>query len=141
MSRFSRSPNLPPLVYLVLFCGVFCLIGFIAAVVRALLPAIQIGVPLLLGWWLWQRYDQPRRRRQEALNDRFYRLLQQQHGYLTVLDFAMATRLSAVQARQYLDAQATALSAQFGVTESGDVFYIFPVRRSSDVMKHSAAKT
>ncbi|EKQ67917.1 hypothetical protein OsccyDRAFT_4215 [Leptolyngbyaceae cyanobacterium JSC-12] len=63
-----------------------------------------------------------------AIRDRFFQLLQANQGRLSLLDFAAATRLEPAIARRYLDLWAREFSANFEVTEDGDIDYIFTNR-------------
>ncbi len=60
-----------------------------------------------------------------AIRDRFFQLLQTHQGRMSVMDFAMATRLEPAIARRHLDGWAREFSAHFEVTDHGDIYYIF----------------
>lgn len=63
-----------------------------------------------------------------AIRDRFFQLVHLNQGRLSLLDFAAATRLEPAIARRYLDGWAKEFSANFEVTENGDIDYIFANR-------------
>lgn len=60
-----------------------------------------------------------------AIRDRFFHLLQVNQGRLSVLDFAVATRLEPAIARRHMDAWAREFAAEFEVTETGEIYYLF----------------
>lgn len=106
-------------------------IGLGIVMIRTVLPLLHLLIPAAVGWWLWQRYRQIQQRQQEAIDTQFAQLLHTQHGRLTLFDFALATRLSAIAARRYLDTKASEFSAEFEVTEAGTVLYVFPTGAKS----------
>lgn len=61
----------------------------------------------------------------QALRDRFFQLLQMNRGRLSLIDFATATRLEPAIARHYLDGWAKEFSAEFEVSEAGEIYYLF----------------
>ena len=90
-------------------------------------------ITLLLPWLLllsgvaalgygWQRH----RRFQQRLYRCFYTCLEQYHGKIRVLDFAIAAHITGPQARAFLDARAQDFFADFEPTDYGDVVYTFP---------------
>lgn len=89
--------------------------------------------PGALGGFLVWNVLRTERKEKEALakeeSDRlqsiFYRLLKKHSGSITPLLFAMETKLSAVEARAYLDQQAKEFEANFEVDDRGDVIYRF----------------
>lgn len=52
---------------------------------------------------------------------------------MTVLDFAMTAKVTAIAARDFLDARAKEFSAHFEITERGDIFYLFPTLKADQV--------
>ena len=121
---------------LLLFMGGTISTGILAGmglshVTGTVLPLLTVllvffGVaPLSLGGWLLQLGFKAE---QQARRDRFFQLLQQNQGRLSVLDFAAATRLEPASARRQLDRWATEFSANFEVSEVGDVYYVFPTQ-------------
>jgi hypothetical protein len=54
-------------------------------------------------------------------------MLQENHGRITVLGFAMQSQLPAANARLYLDEKAKEFNANFKVNEEGAVSYHFDV--------------
>ena len=94
------------------------------------------GVPnFILGGWLALGLYRESRRNKKAINQQecdrlqsqFYQMLQQNHGRVTVLGFAMQSQLPAASARQYLDEKAKEFNANFQVNEEGAVSYHFDV--------------
>ncbi|MEH2192426.1 MAG: hypothetical protein V7K98_07255 [Nostoc sp.] len=94
------------------------------------------GVPTLtLGTWLALGLYRQSRQEKKALNQQhsdrlqsiFYEMLQENHGRVTVLGFAMQSQLPAAHARQYLDEKAKEFNANFKVNEEGAVSYHFDV--------------
>lgn len=130
MTKRIITSNLSPAVYIIGFCGVFSVLWLLALVLEALLPLLKVGIPALVIWWVWRHYQIAHQRRQAVVDAAFYKLLSDRNGHITVLEFAMATKLSAAIARRHLDERAKGFSAQFGVTDTGEVFYVFPVLRS-----------
>lgn len=63
-----------------------------------------------------------------AIRDRFFVLLQSNQGRLSLLDFAAATRLEPAIARRHLDLWAKEFTAEFEVTDDGDIDYVFANR-------------
>lgn len=101
------------------------LVGFVSAMVRALLPLLLVVVPVAFGWWVWRSYQHRQKTQRERLNAIFYELIQTHHGKTTVLDFAMTAQLSATEARQFLNDRAREFAAQFEVSDQGDITYVF----------------
>ncbi len=60
-----------------------------------------------------------------AIRDRFFYLLQTNRGRLSVLEFAAATRLEPAIARRHMDVWAREFAAEFEVTETGEIYYLF----------------
>jgi hypothetical protein len=52
-------------------------------------------------------------------------MLQSNEGNITAISFAIANELSLEEAKQYLDAKAVQLNADYKVTEDGGVSYKF----------------
>ncbi|MBD2596776.1 hypothetical protein H6G74_20935 [Nostoc spongiaeforme FACHB-130] len=94
------------------------------------------GVPtMVLGGWLslslYRRSKTEQKAIQQQASDRlqsiFYQMLQQNHGRVTVLGFAMQSQLPASVAREFLDEKAKEFNANFKVNEEGGVSYHFDV--------------
>jgi len=94
------------------------------------------GVPTLtLGTWLALGLYRQSRQEKKALNQQvsdrlqsvFYEMLQENHGRVTVLGFAMQSQLPAANARQFLDEKAKEFNANFKVNEEGAISYHFDV--------------
>jgi len=64
---------------------------------------------------------------QERLQNVLYQLIASTNGEVTLVQFAIAANIPAVEASTYMNAQAKVFSANFDVTESGSVVYQFPI--------------
>jgi hypothetical protein len=104
--------------------------GLAFALLRIVLPLLQVILPLGMGWWLWTRWQKRIKKQQDSLDAAFYEFLQAHQGQITVLDFAMTAQLPASIAREYLDSKAREFAAHYEVTERGDVYYWFPTLKS-----------
>lgn len=132
MARSDKSGDESSPNYLIYTAAILGTAGLAVSLVRALLPLLQIALPVGIGWWVWRRYQLTQKKQQDTLNTIFYQLLQDHQGRITVLDFAMASRLPAIAAREFLDARAMDFTAHFEVTERGDVVYLFPTLKAPD---------
>lgn len=116
-------------------CLVLAGIGLLLALLLGWLMAfIQANWLLLLilagfGWGVRtaRRRAAAQRSRQQFLQDTFYRLVQDQHGRLTVFEFAVQAQLPGAEARDYLNARAKEFYADFEPSDRGDILYVFPV--------------
>ncbi|MBD0334330.1 MAG: hypothetical protein ICV62_02475 [Cyanobacteria bacterium Co-bin13] len=90
-------------------------------ILQILLPWLVLAGLLGAGFWFWQR----RQQRQQDLHQLFYQLIRASGGRISVLDFAIAARLTGPQARTFLDARAREFYANFEPTEQGDILYTF----------------
>ncbi|MGF1936573.1 MAG: hypothetical protein RM347_019660 [Nostoc sp. ChiQUE02] len=92
-------------------------------------PTLTLGTWLALG--LYRQSRQEKKAINQQVSDRlqsiFYEMLQENHGRVTVLGFAMQSQLPAANARQYLDEKAKEFNANFKVNEEGAVSYHFDV--------------
>ena len=92
-------------------------------------PTSVLGIWMALG--LYRQSRQEKKLIQAQMSDRlqsiFYRLIQENRGRVTVLNFAMQSQLPAATAKQYLDEQAKVFNANFKVNEEGGVSYHFDV--------------
>jgi hypothetical protein len=103
--------------------------GTVAAIIIFGLPSTALG-----SWLIWELYAQNQREKaakaQERLNQlqtTFYQLIQDQDGEISVLRLAAAAEISGEEAKAFLDDKAKEFSADFGVSDRGDVFYRFPL--------------
>ncbi|MEM6449037.1 MAG: hypothetical protein AAF703_01855 [Cyanobacteria bacterium P01_D01_bin.105] len=127
-----------------LVLGLILLSLVMVLLLRLLLPVLAIAGFIAGGYWLWQQYrnQQQRYQRQQArIHAQFYQLLRQQQGRISVLDFAMRTRLSGADAQDYLNTQAQAFSAFFETTLSGDLIYVFSSSHSDRMHQAQAYQT
>jgi type IV secretory pathway TrbD component len=84
---------------------------------------VMFGIaPASLGSWLLHVSAKVDR---QVLRDRFFELLQAQRGRISLLEFATATQLEPANARCYLDRWAKEFSADFEVSEAGEIYYVF----------------
>jgi len=123
-----------------LVLGLILLSLVVVLLLRLLLPVLATIGFVAGGYWLWQQYrnQQQRYQRQQArIHAQFYQLLRQQQGRISVLDFAMRTRLSGADAQNYLNTQAQAFSAFFETTLSGDLIYVFNTTHSDRVQQEA----
>ncbi|AKG19924.1 hypothetical protein [Calothrix sp. 336/3] len=97
---------------------------------------LVFGVPtFLLGAWLavglYRQTQQEKKALKQQMHEHlqmtFYRMIQENHGRVTVLGFAMQSELPAAIAKQYLDEQAKQFNANYKVTEEGGISYHFEV--------------
>ncbi|UBF27524.1 hypothetical protein K9N68_06165 [Kovacikia minuta CCNUW1] len=68
---------------------------------------------------------------QQRLEQAFYQLLEAENGYISLIQLAVAAKVNADLAKQYLDAQAKVFKAELEVDTDGDLFYRFPKLRRS----------
>lgn len=82
--------------------------------------------PAVLGGWLVRSAQlQQQQEQRDRLRSVFLKLLKQGNGRITALQFSMATGLDGREAKTYLDERSREFSADFEVTENGDLFYRF----------------
>jgi len=128
-----------------LFAGILFSIGFIFLTVTvasistknptekdrsAALGGIILGVPAMAGgtwivWGLRKKQKQLEKERYSQIETTFLELLQANNGNITAINFAIATKLSLEESKQYLDQKAIQLNANFNVSEDGGVSYQF----------------
>jgi hypothetical protein len=92
-------------------------------------PTIILGTWLSLELYLQSRRDKKliAQQKNDYLQSQFYQILQQNHGKVTLLNFAMQSQLPPAAAKQYLDQKAKEFNANFQVNEEGGVSYHFDV--------------
>ena len=92
-------------------------------------PTSVLGIWMALGLYRQSRQEKKAMRLEasDRLQSVFYRLIQENHGRVTVLSFAMQSQLPAATAKKYLDEQAKQFNANFKVNEDGAVSYHFDV--------------
>ncbi|MBR8836964.1 MAG: hypothetical protein DSM106950_23905 [Stigonema ocellatum SAG 48.90 = DSM 106950] len=92
-------------------------------------PTSVLGIWMALG--LYRQSQQEKKAMKLETSDRlqsiFYRMIQENHGRVTILNFAIQSQLPAATAKQYLDEQAKQFNANFKVSEDGGVSYHFDV--------------
>jgi hypothetical protein len=79
-------------------------------------------VPAMVGGWLLHTGA---RAEQQVIREQFFQLLHASQGRMSVLDFARVARLEPTIARRHLDIWAKEFSAEFEVTDRGDIYYVF----------------
>jgi hypothetical protein len=107
------------------FLGLGLLSLVVVLLLRLLLPVLVIAALGAGGYWLWRQQQQQQQQRQARLDAKFYQLLRQQQGHISVLDFAMYAQIHGAAAQTYLNAQAQAFLAHFETTVHGDIIYVF----------------
>ncbi len=97
---------------------------------------IVFGVPsTVLGGWLalslYRRNKEEKKALQQQTSERlqsvFYRMVQENHGRVTLLGFAMQSQLPPANAKDYLDNRAREFNANFKISEEGSVSYYFDI--------------
>ncbi len=97
---------------------------------------LVLGVPsaILGGWMAFSLYRQEKHEKkalQQEMSDRlqsvFYRMIQENHGRVTLLGFAMQSELPPSTAKDYLDSRAKEFNANFKISEEGSVSYLFDI--------------
>ncbi|MBE9031584.1 hypothetical protein IQ266_17770 [filamentous cyanobacterium LEGE 11480] len=82
--------------------------------------------PLVIGGALWMTGRQrDQARAEDRLQSTFFQVLQQGQGRMSILDFAMASKLDGDAAKAYLDDRAREFNADFDVNDDGAVLYCF----------------
>ncbi|MBG1266556.1 hypothetical protein [Nostoc sp. WHI] len=90
-------------------------------------PTLTLGAWLALGLYRQSRHEKKALNQEvsDRLQSIFYKMLQENHGRVTVLGFAMQSQLPAANAKQFLDEKAKEFNANFKVNEEGAVSYHF----------------
>lgn len=104
---------------------IFLAIGLIVELLQWLLPMLVVIVPLGGGLWYWIRDRQLKQKQQAIAQAVFYQLVRDHQGRITLLDFAMTANLPAAVAQQFLNQKAKEFTANFEVTENGEILYCF----------------
>jgi hypothetical protein len=96
----------------------------------AALGGIILGVPAAAGgawivWGLKKKDKKSQKTRDSQIETIFLELLQANQGEISTLNFAIATKLSLEESKQYLDQKAKQLNADFNVSEDGAISYQF----------------
>jgi DNA modification methylase len=91
-------------------------------------PFLLLGVSgaITAGWLRRGLKQQAEEEMSDRLRSSFFRLVQEGNGNITVMRFAMDTKLSGEAAKQYLDEKAAEFNANFNVSDNGGVAYYFP---------------
>jgi hypothetical protein len=100
------------------------------------LQGFVFGLPCtVLGGWmtlsLYRQGKQEKKALQQQTSDRlqslFYQMVQENHGRVTLLKFAIQSQLPPNIAKDYLDDKAKEFNANFKISEEGAVSYLFEV--------------
>lgn len=103
---------------------------------NAAVGGFVFGVPtFILGGWmalsLYRQNKHEKKALQQEMSDRlqsvFYRMIQENHGRVTLLGFAMQSELPPSTAKDYLDSRAKEFNANFKISEEGSVSYLFDI--------------
>lgn len=94
---------------------------------KAALVIFGLAPVSLGGLLLWKGKRHSQQQQTNRLQSRFFDLLQINHGYITPLQFAMATGLNGKIAKAYLDERAREFDAVYNVTVDGTIVYYFEV--------------
>lgn len=91
-------------------------------------PSALLGGLLALGVYRDRQQEKKviAQKASDRLQSTFFKLLQANNGYITVLQFAMAGQLTATAAKQYLNQKAKDFDATFDVSNEGAISYYFP---------------
>ena len=94
---------------------------------------IFVGVPLIsLAAWLMQTgRQQVQQQQHDLLQDSFFKVLKDNRGYISVMQFAMASGLDGGLATAYLDERALEFNADYDVSETGRITYYFEIESDS----------
>ncbi len=95
------------------------------------MACLLFGLPMtgVGGWLIWSLHRQNYKEVKQRIDSRFYELLKLGHGNITVMEFALEAQLTKSVAKQYLDEKARDFDATFTVSEDGEVYYCFPLRK------------
>jgi uncharacterized membrane protein YeaQ/YmgE (transglycosylase-associated protein family) len=96
------------------------------------LGCLIIGVPptVLGGWLLWDLRRQKERSQQAMsleLEAIFLQQLQANQGNITIVSFAVASKLPLEEAKKYLEVKSTQLNSTFHINEAGGTSYHFDI--------------
>ena len=89
--------------------------------------AMVVGLGSLVGLYIFKtlRNDQ----RQQLLQNAFYQLLEEQDGQISLIQLAVAAKVDALVAQEFLEQQVRLFSAFPEVDGDGNPFYRFPKLR------------
>ncbi len=130
------------------FAGVLFTLGFVFLLVAAsamltknpseddrdtALGGLMLGVPAMAGGTAIVLNQRRKQKALAAAHDRqleitFIELLQNTNGRISVMEFAIASKLSLEESKQYLDRKVSQLNGDFDVSEDGKISYQFDYR-------------
>ncbi|MBW4490103.1 MAG: hypothetical protein KME12_20175 [Trichocoleus desertorum ATA4-8-CV12] len=93
--------------------------------------AIALGIFVVLLLVNSMQRDQ----QQQRLRNAFYKQLEAENGYISLIQLVAAAQVDPGLAQQFLERQAQLLTATPEVDADGDTFYRFPKLRPSDVAR------
>ncbi|MEM6502366.1 MAG: hypothetical protein AAF685_11065 [Cyanobacteria bacterium P01_C01_bin.89] len=97
---------------------------------------MMLGLPpLVWGFFIYRGLSKEQKKARintetttiNQVQETFFRLLESNNGELTLMRFAMETRLPAEEAREFLDEAAGQFNASFRVGDRGEIYYQFPI--------------
>lgn len=96
---------------------------------ESLIVLVFIGAPCTIsgGFLLWRLRQQNQKEISDRLQDIFFQLIKENQGNITVLRFAMETKLSGEAAKKYLDGQVKEFNGTLEVSDRGDISYQFDI--------------
>ncbi len=99
----------------------------------SLAALLLFGVPCTAtgSWMFWRSYQKSQQQKRDFLRSSFFKLLQENNGHITALQFSMASGLDGRAAKIYLDDRAKEFDANFNVTTEGNISYYFEIGGSN----------
>ena len=76
-------------------------------------------------WGLSKKKEVLQKERDRQIETTFLELVQANQGEVSAINFAIVTKLSLEESKQYLDKKAKQLNADFNVSEDGAISYQF----------------
>jgi hypothetical protein len=130
------------------FAGVLFTFGFVFLLVAAsamstknpseddrdtMFGGLMLGVPAMAGGTaivlnMRRKKKELAATQSQQLETTFLELLQNTNGRISVVEFAVASKLSLADSKQYLDRKVSQLNGDFDVSEDGKISYRFDFR-------------
>ncbi len=118
-----------------LFTGIpFCLVGFLFIFTDkgSAVPFIFFVAWTAFGGWLaWNHQNHRKIQKNNQLRTTFLRLLKENDGRISILEFAADTGLSGSESKKYLDEQISHFNGELEVDDRGFLYYSFILRLST----------
>ena len=131
-----------------IFAGIFLSVGFVFLLVSvstifnknptkedqsAALGGLIIGVPSMAAGLVIVQGIKNKKKQLELLPARqleaiFLQALQENDGKISIVNFAISSKLSLEESKEYLDKKASQLNGDFDVAEDGKISYHFDFR-------------